>query len=140
MALHEITPPIRHLWKILVIELMSTRQLESSQYIRMEEMASTLYKIANENGPSCVKTHMSFLNTNVISCMIFNKRLGIKEQESDTKMVHVVTSIIFFQNLVKFPNMTRLLLVSLSLPTLLLSPYQFNCSMMKHGKCVCYQF
>jgi len=54
----------------------------------MEEMASTLCKIANENGPSCVKTHVTFMTTNALSRMIFNKRfLDVEEQDNNTKIV-----------------------------------------------------
>jgi len=80
-----------------VTELMSTRQLESSQCIRMEEMTSTLSKIANESGPSCVKTHVTFMTTNFMSRMIFNKRFqGAMEQDRNSKMVQVVTFVLFF--------------------------------------------
>jgi len=51
-------------------------------------MASTLRKIANENGPSCVNMHVTFMTTNVVSHMIFNKQfLGMEEQDRETKIV-----------------------------------------------------
>jgi len=100
MVFHDITPAIRHLRKILVTELMSIRQLESSRYIRMEEMASTLHKIANENGPTCINMHVTFMTTNVLSRMIFNKWfLRVEEQDDGAKMVQVLMFVIFFQNL-----------------------------------------
>lgn len=112
---------------------MSIKRLEASRYIRMEEMASTLYKIANENGPCYVNEHVTIMTTNVLSRMVFNKRfMGVEEQDGGTKMVQVMMFVVFLQNLSKFSNVERFLSISM-FPTIF-KPILVEWQSKKHGK------
>lgn len=96
MVIHDITAVFRHLRKLLIGELMSAKRLEASRYLRTEEMASMLSRIATEKGgPSELNTHLSIMSTNIMSRMILRKRiLGVEEQNHVSEMIQEFVDIV----------------------------------------------
>jgi hypothetical protein len=78
----------RHLRKILVSELTSTKRVEASKYIRTEEAACMLGAIAKEMGrPIKVRSFVNIMSSNILSRMIFNKRfLGGEDQSTASEV------------------------------------------------------
>nr|UXM19720.1 flavonoid 3'-monooxygenase 2 [Hydrangea macrophylla] len=72
-------PYWRQARKMCLMELFSTKRIESYEYIRVEEMNSllrVLYKSSssNQNQPISLKNHLSTVSLNVISRMVLGKR------------------------------------------------------------------
>ena len=83
-----MTPVLRHLKKILVTELISTKRVEESKHIRAEEIAYMLRAISKETGPFQVNKHLNIMSTNILSRMILNKRFnpGAAGDETESEL------------------------------------------------------
>ncbi|PIA36079.1 hypothetical protein AQUCO_03400170v1 [Aquilegia coerulea] len=80
-------PYWRQARKICIMELFSSKRLESYEYIRVEETLALLNGLYTTSGkPVSVKDHLSDVSLNVISRIVFGKKYS-NEDESKTSIV-----------------------------------------------------
>ncbi|XP_047327648.1 trimethyltridecatetraene synthase-like [Impatiens glandulifera] len=76
-------PYWRQARKICIMELFSTRRLDSYEFIRVEEMNTMVRDLFNSIGtPTRLKDHLSKLSFNVIGRMVLGKRYLDKNENS----------------------------------------------------------
>ncbi|KAK9756003.1 hypothetical protein RND81_01G066200 [Saponaria officinalis] len=84
-------PYWRQARKLCLIELFSTKRLESYEYIRVEELNSMLKSIfQNNNKPILIKDYLTNLSLNVISRMVLGKKY-LDENNENSNSLNIVS-------------------------------------------------